>query len=122
MRAAVSILCMLSLTACFPHNARHRTIAQIVEGGVLAGGVAILAVSNTGADCDQMVGLGMPKADCQSRANLASGVGLSMVLAGLVGFMATVSTAAEDQPAPAPASQTMTSQPAKPLPQPNQPK
>jgi hypothetical protein len=88
----VALLTCLTLLGCFPNNPKHRTYAQIVEGAMLAGGVAILAVSNTGADCDMTVKLGMPKEDCKSTASLLSGIGLALVVGGLVGFMATIAT------------------------------
>ncbi len=98
---AVALLTCLALTACFPNNPKHRTYAKITEGGFLAGGIALLAFSSTQADCDQEVGLGMPKMDCKSKAGLISGIGLTMILLGMVGFAATVTTAVDD-PAPTP--------------------
>ncbi len=94
MRAVALVLC-LALTACFPNNAKHRTYAKLVEGGLLATGIILLAVSNTGADCD--IGLGKP--ECKSRQSFVGGIGLSLILGGLVGFAATVTTAIDDKPA-----------------------
>ena len=96
---AVALVLSLSLVACFPNNARHRTIAQITEGGLLAGGIALLAVINTGADCDQNMRPGMDM-DCKSDAGILGGVGLTMIILGLVGFIATISTAPDDKPTP----------------------
>jgi hypothetical protein len=98
MRAVALAVC-LTFLGCFPNNARHRTYAKLVEGGVLIGGISLLAFSNTQADCDMEVGLGMPREDCKSRAGLISGIGLTMVLLGLVGFAATTTTAVDTDPA-----------------------
>lgn len=88
--------------ACFPHNARHRTIAKAVEGGVLVGGIAMLAIVNTGADCQTEVP-GEIDQDCETKATILGNIGLGLILAGLVGFIATVSTSPDDKP-DAPAS------------------
>ena len=101
MRAVAVVLSLSLLTACFPNNERHRTIAKITEGGFVAGGIAILAVANTGADCDMAMRPG-ENPDCKSDAGLVGGIGLSMIILGLVGFIATVSTAPDDKPAPPP--------------------
>lgn len=98
MRAVALVLCLV-FTACFPNNAKHRTYAKITEGAFLAGGIALLAFSNTQADCDTDIGLGMPREDCKGRAGLISGIGLTMILLGLVGFAATTTTAVDDPPA-----------------------
>jgi len=86
----------LVFTACFPNNAKHRMYTQITEGVSLAAGIGLLAVSSTQADCDMDIGLGMPRQDCKSKAGLISGVGLTMILLGLVGFAATTTTAVDD--------------------------
>jgi hypothetical protein len=99
------------LLGCFPNNAKHRQYAMYVEGGFLLGGVAILAVANTGADCDMSVGLGMPKNDCKSSASLISGLGLALIIGGLVGFMGTVATTADDK---TPTKTTTATTPTKP--------
>lgn len=98
MRAAALTL-SLSLLAggCFPDNARHRTIAKIVEGGVTVGGIALLAVVNSGADCMTDVP-GTIDQPCEDKARLLSSAGLGMIVAGLVGFIVTVSTSPDDKP------------------------
>jgi hypothetical protein len=96
MRAAVALLLCISVTACFPGNKKNQRYAKLAEGGSLVAGIAILAVANTGADCDMQVGLGMPKADCKGHAGLVGGIGLALIVAGLVGFAATVTTAGDD--------------------------
>lgn len=98
MRAVALVLCLV-FTACFPNNPRHRTYAKITEGAFLVGGIGLLAASSTQADCDMDVGLGMPRQDCKSKAGLISGIGLTMILLGMVGFAATQTTAIDDPPA-----------------------
>ena len=93
---AVAVLLSLSLVACFPNNARHRTFAKIAEGGLVAGGIAILAVSNTQADCDLNSRPGMSM-DCKSSRGFVSGLGLALIVAGMVGFFATVTTEPDDK-------------------------
>lgn len=113
MRAVALVLCLV-FTACFPNNARHRTYAKLTEGGLLAGGIALLAVSSTQADCDMDIGLGMPRQDCKSRAGLISGIGLTMILLGMVGFAATTTTAVDDsENTPAKPGTPSTTTPAK---------
>jgi hypothetical protein len=98
MRAAVALLVSLTLTtaACFPHNAQHRTYAKIGEGGALAAGILISALSNTGADCDEQRAPGTEISDCRSNAHILGTVGVVLILAGLLGFVATVSTAEDE--------------------------
>ena len=117
IRAAVALVVSDSLLGCFPHNARRRTYAQIGEGTAIVAGIAISAFSNTAADCDQMAGPGIDDSGCKSSARWASTAGVTLILAGLLGFVATVSTAEDAQqqqpkpieikaePAPAPAAQ-----------------
>ena len=97
MKAAVAVALTLTLSACFPNSAKHRTYAKIGEGAALASGIGILYVANSGADCDQsrMVG---ESSSCRSNASLVSTVGLGLILAGLGGFIATISTAPDDKP------------------------
>jgi hypothetical protein len=96
----LAVLLSLSLCACFPNNNKHRTIAKLTEGGLVAGGVVLLAVSNTQADC--MGGDAFPgdRADCKSDAGRISTLGFGMILVGLIGFIATVSTQPDDPPSP----------------------
>jgi hypothetical protein len=99
MRAAVAFVSSIALLsgACFPDNEKHRTIAKVTEGGFIVGGIALLAVVNTGADCKPDVA-GMPDVACEDRAKLVGSIGLAMILAGLVGFITTVSTSPDDKP------------------------
>lgn len=111
---AVALMCCLALLGCFPGNKKAQRYAKITEGGLLLGGIVILAVANTGADCDSnMGGLGGLKNECKQDASLISGIGLGLVIAGLVGFAATITTAGDDPAAPATTTQvTPTPEPA----------
>ncbi|MBX3161024.1 MAG: hypothetical protein KF773_34005 [Deltaproteobacteria bacterium] len=96
MRAAAVVVTLTCLaTGCFPNNARHRTYAKFGEGAALVGGIAMLAASSTGADCSPQ--LGRPGViECRDSATMVGNVGLGLILVGLVGFLATVSTAPDD--------------------------
>ena len=98
MRAAVALLVSLTLSTagCFPHNEKHRTYAKIGEGGALVAGILISALSNTGADCDEQRAPGTEISDCRSNAHILSTVGVVLILTGLLGFVATVSTAEDE--------------------------
>jgi hypothetical protein len=104
MRAVAAVLCV-SLLGCFPHSAKKRTYAQLAEGGALVAGIGINFLINSGADCDQMgmPGTVDPNADCHTKANVLGDVGFGLILGGLVGFIATISTAQDNTEAgPAP--------------------
>jgi hypothetical protein len=98
---AVALLLSVSLLGCFPHNAHHRTIAKLAEGGSLLAGIGLEAFVNTGADCDMMALPGMPNPGCHTKATVVGDIGVALILAGLLGFVATVSTAEDEKP-PAP--------------------
>lgn len=100
MRTAVALLVSVSMLGCFPHNAKHRTYAKYAEGGALVGGIVISAIGNTGADCDQMEMLGGADTNCKRNAQILSTVGVALILGGLLGFVATVSTAEDDDSKP----------------------
>jgi hypothetical protein len=96
-RAVVALLVSVSLLGCFPHSARNRTYAKIGEGGALAAGIALSAFANSAADCDSMEVSGVnDQSGCRSNAKWASTAGVVLVLGGLLGFVATVSTAEDD--------------------------
>ncbi len=121
MRAAVALLLSLSISqaACFPQNSRHRTYAKVTEGTMIAAGIAMLAVTNTGADCDANGGgLGGPQNDCKSESSLVGGVGLALIVLGMVGFAATVTTAPDDPPPTSPLNPTQPPGPPKSSPGP----
>jgi hypothetical protein len=55
-------------------------------------------VSSTGADCDQsMMISGLNDSGCKSHASTLGGIGLALILGGLGGFIATVSTTPDDK-------------------------
>ncbi|HEY4177229.1 MAG TPA: hypothetical protein VGM90_10370 [Kofleriaceae bacterium] len=128
MRSSVALVAALAVStgACFPNNAHYRTIATYSEGGAILAGIAILAVAKTGADCRSEIA-NMPDADCQSRAETVGDIGLGLLISGLVGFIATESTAEDDSdntptPTPLPASAPMPGPPPAPkLPAPTLP-
>lgn len=91
---------LVSLLGCFPHDAHKRTIAQVIEGGAMVVGVGAEFLVNTGADCDQMGMPGVPNSSCRTKANALGDVGVALILGGLLGFVATISTAEEDKPPP----------------------
>jgi hypothetical protein len=99
MRAAAVVL-SLSLFGCFPHDAHKRTLAQYVEGGSIVAGIGVEFLVNTGADCDQMRMAGITNASCHTRAEVLGDIGVALILAGLMGFTATMATA-EEEKAPA---------------------
>ncbi len=96
---AVAVLLSLSLLGCFPHDPHARAISQYSEGGAVLLGIGILALAGTQADCDAMHTTAMPSSSCNSKATLLSDIGLSLLVGGLIGFIATVATA-EDPPPP----------------------
>ncbi len=95
---ATSLALALSLTACFPNSAKHRTYAKLGEGTALAAGIGMLYFVNSGADCDQNRMPGDDTSSCRGNAKIVSTVGLGLILAGLSGFIATVSTTPDDKP------------------------
>jgi len=98
MKPFVALLLCVSLAACFPNSAKHRTYAKLGEGAALAAGIAMLYTVGTGADCDEMRGVGEDTDGCRGSASIVSSVGLGLILAGLSGFIITVSTSPEDKP------------------------
>lgn len=120
MRVAVALLLSLSLVACFK-NPTHRRLVKIGEGVAIVGGIVLLASVNTGADCDEG-GIGvMPDQDCKDRASLISNIGLALILAGMIGFVVTVSTSDDDSITTAPTTTPATPKPAEPAPAPAAP-
>ena len=101
---AVSLLLAVSLVGCFPHNKRARTISKWAEAGSLVAGIGMEYMANTGADCDAMNLPGQPtSSSCHTKAAVIGDVGVALILGGLLGFVATVSTSPdEDEPAPMP--------------------
>lgn len=100
MKAAVALLCSVAMIAgCFPNNPAARTKAKYVEGAALVAGIVISAVANTGADCDSMDMMQGPNVDndCRDKAKWLGTAGVVLILGGLLGFVATIATAEDDQ-------------------------
>lgn len=94
MKAAVALTLCFAMLGCFPHNPKHRQYAMYAEGAALVAGIAISAVANTGADCDarDMPGPNVED-DCRSKAKILGTIGMTLILGGMLGFIATISTA-----------------------------
>ena len=102
MKPFVALLLCVSLAACFPNSSKHRTYAKIGEGAALAAGIAMLYTVNSGADCDQMRNIGDDSSsDCRGDSQILSTVGLGLIIAGLSGFIATISTSPDETEPPA---------------------
>ena len=97
--AAFAVAVSILTAGCFPNSAKHRTYAKVAEGGALASGIGMLYFVNTGADCDKNAMAGDTNSGCKSNATILSTVGLGLILAGLTGFIATVSTEPDEKPA-----------------------
>ena len=100
MRAVVASVVALAVASggCFQSTEHSRTIAKLVEGSMVVGGITMLAIVNTGADCQHTASGTGPKDTCTGRASALGNVGLGLLLAGLVGFVVTVSTSPDDGP------------------------
>ena len=101
MRAATAIAVSLALlTGCFPHNERYRTYAKLGEGASLLTGVVMEGIIESGADCDAMQKVpgvnDSANQSCHTSASALSTVGLVLILGGILGFVATVSTSPDD--------------------------
>ena len=98
---AVALLVSLAVSAgaCFPHDPKAQNFAKLTEGGLVVAGISMLFVVNTGADCDLMAKPGMPADSCHTKATVLGDIGLGLILTGLIGFIATVSSAEDDKPA-----------------------
>ena len=117
---AVALAVTLSLVSaqigCFPDNPKQRTIAKLTEGGVLAAGIIMEALTNSTADCTVSTP-GEPDSGCKSSASFYGDVGVVLILAGLVGFISTISTTPDDDNKPKQTIHALTP-PAKPAFQP----
>ena len=96
MRAATLVAILSLLGGCFPHDAHKRTLAQLIEGGTLVAGVGMGYFANSQADCDQQKQMGMTPSKCGGFAQTLDSVSVAFILAGLVGFVATITTAEDD--------------------------
>jgi hypothetical protein len=97
-RALALMLSVGVLGGCFPHNEKARTYAKYTEGALILAGIGaeVIASRHTGAQCDMQTGAMGYDANCHATSSLYGGVGLAMILAGLTGFIATVSTAEDE--------------------------
>lgn len=116
MRAAVALLVSISLLGCFPHNPKARTYAKAGEGVAILAGIAISAFANTTADCDVDNMPGVDDSGCRSQAKWLSTAGVVLIVGGLLGFVATVSTAEEEAKQKPVEIKDVTSKPAEPTP------
>jgi len=95
MKRAVALMLTLSMFAgCFPHNRKARMYSQLGEGGAIVAGVASEFLVNQ--DCDTTTPLPGQTSSCHSHAAVLGDVGVGLILAGLLGFVATISTADDD--------------------------
>ncbi len=102
MKVVALLLATTLFAGCFPNSAKHRTYAKIGEGAAIATGIAMLYTVNTGADCDQMRDVSdETSSGCRGNADILGSVGLGLIIAGMSGFIATVSTSPDDEDKPA---------------------
>jgi hypothetical protein len=92
----------LVLAGCFPHNARYRTYSKWAEAGSLVAGIALAAAVNTGADCDTQGMAAENESSCKSTAAALGYVAVGLIVTGLLGFVATISTAEDEDGSPKP--------------------
>jgi hypothetical protein len=100
------LLAFAILTGCFPHNAKQRRQAKWIEGGALVGGIALLSVTKSGADCEFAGPAARDDYDsCRRNATIVGNIGLGLILGGLLGFAITTMTADEKPRPPGPLAQ-----------------
>lgn len=124
MRAAVALVLSLIVFsgACFPNNSKYQTYAKLGEGASMLAGIGLLLAVNTGADCDMKSMPGGEADDgCKNKATVLGNLGLALVIVGLVGFIATVSTAEDAKPTPSAVLPKVDAPPPKPTPEPTSP-
>lgn len=100
MKRAVALMLSVGLLGgCFPHNPQARTYAKYTEGALILAGIGAEAIASrhTGAQCDMQTGSMGYDANCHQTSTIYGSVGLVMILAGLTGFIATVSTAEDEK-------------------------
>ncbi len=101
------------MLGCFPHDPRARTTAKLVEGGSILAGIGMNFLVNSEADCDAMAMPGVMD-NCKTKGAVLGDLGFALILAGVVGFIATVSTADDDKPTPPPIDIKATPEPTTP--------
>jgi len=113
---AVALIVSLSLLGCFPPNPQKRTYAKLTEGGMIVAGIGLNFLVNSEADCDAMAPMPGVMDNCKTKGAVLGDVGFGLILAGLVGFIATISTAEDDKPTPPPIDIKATPTATKPTP------
>ena len=96
MRAVAALLVSVSLLGCFPHNPKARTFAKAGEGVAILAGIGLSALGGTAADCDEMAMPGIDNSACHDKAKWLNAAGIVLIAGGLLGFVATVSTAEDE--------------------------
>jgi hypothetical protein len=103
MRIVAAVVAVALVTAgCFPHNARYRTYSKWAEAGSIVAGIALAAAVNTGADCDTQGEAAESESGCKSTAATLGYVAVGLIVTGLLGFVATISTAEDEDGSPPP--------------------
>jgi hypothetical protein len=94
----IASLASIALLGCFPHNTRLRTYSQAAEGAAIVAGIVTEYFVNSAADCEAKETLGNTQGSCKSNGAALGDFGLGLILAGIGGFILTVSTAEADAP------------------------
>ena len=114
---AVALLVSVSLLGCFPHDHHAAKIAKISEGAALAVGIGLLLLAKTTADCEvDNTAIAMMDTNCNSKATVLSDLGLSLMIGGLVGFIATTSVEEDDDKPPPVVIKSQDAEPLHPKP------
>jgi hypothetical protein len=95
---AVALSLSIALLGCFPHNPKLRTYSQLAEGAAIVAGIGVEYFANTLADCQPTEAIGVNESGCKSTSSTVGNIGLGLILAGLSGFILTVTTAQDDKP------------------------
>jgi hypothetical protein len=99
MRPVALALSALLLAGCFPTNSRARTISKYSEGGLVLGGLVVEGLTYSITNCT-MPGPGESGGTCSPKTPWLGDVGLAMILGGIIGFVATITTEPEAKTAP----------------------
>jgi hypothetical protein len=96
LRKAVATLLAATLgataaTGCFPDNPHARHVSYVVEVASMVAGGVILASFHPAGDCDAHDHV------CMTHADEAQAVGLTLLLGGLAGAVATLVSADDAQ-------------------------
>jgi len=99
MRPVALAVSALLLAGCFPTNPRARTIAKYSEGGLVIGGLVVEGLTYSITNCT-MPGPGETTGTCSPKTPWLGDVGLALILGGIVGFVATITTEPEAKKPP----------------------